>query len=339
MLKVENVKKHFPIHSGLFLRRTGTVHAVDGVSFELKSHETLGLVGESGCGKSTLGRTIIRLHRPTSGNIRFNGMDIGNMPIPKLKSIRRDIQMIFQDPFSSLNPRKNILSIVEQPLIVHKMGDRGQRRDRVAELLERVGLGSWALNRYPHEFSGGQRQRVAIARALAVHPKFIVADEPVSALDVSVQAQILNLMQDLKKELGVAYLFVGHDLAVVKHMADRVAVMYLGRIVELSDRHELYAAPKHPYTQALMVSRPDPEKGKKRNRIVLTGDVPSPVKPPSGCHFHPRCPFAVDLCRVKDPELKNVGTAEKPNLVACHLVENATTYPDLKASLASGHRL
>lgn len=335
MLKVENLKKYFPIHSGLFLRRTGTVHAVDGVSFDLKTHETLGLVGESGCGKSTLGRTIVRLNRPTSGNIFFDGADIGNMPIPKLKSIRRHIQMIFQDPFSSLNPRKTILSIVEQPLIVHNMGNSHQRRDRVAELLQRVGLEAWALGRYPHEFSGGQRQRIAIARALAVNPKFIVADEPVSALDVSVQAQILNLMQDLKKELGVAYLFVAHDLAVVKHMADRVAVMYLGKIVEMADRDALYAAPKHPYTQALMASRPDPEKGKARKRIVLTGDVPSPVNPPSGCHFHPRCPFATEECKRVVPELKNIGTAEKPYQVACHLVTESGQFPDLKSVLGS----
>lgn len=334
MLKIENIKKHFPIHSGLFLRRTGTVYAVDGVSFDLKSHETLGLVGESGCGKSTLGRTIIRIHRQTSGRILFEGRDLGALNQRQLRPIRREIQMIFQDPYGSLNPRKNIATIVEQPLAVHKMGNSGQRRDRVVELLDRVGLGAWALNRYPHEFSGGQRQRIAIARALAVRPKFIVADEPVSALDVSVQAQILNLMQDLKKELGVAYLFVAHDLAVVKHMADRVAVMYLGKIVEMASRDELYAAPKHPYTQALMASRPDPEKGKKRNRIVLKGDVPSPVKPPSGCCFHPRCPFAFEACKIQEPELKNIGTPEKPCLVSCHLVEGMGEYPDLKKTLS-----
>lgn len=330
LLEITDLKKHFPIHSGLLLKQTATVYALDGVSLHLRPHETLGLVGESGCGKSTLGRTVIRIYEPTSGSIYFDGQEISQITGSGLKNLRRNMQMIFQDPYESLNPRTTIASIVEQPLVVHRIGTKAQRREKVASLLDRVGLGSWALNRYPHEFSGGQRQRIAIARALTLEPKLVIADEPVSALDVSIQSQILNLLSDLQHEYGMAYVFVAHDLAVIKHVSDRVAVMYLGKIVEMASRDELYAAPKHPYTQALMASNPKPGAPKKRKRIVLSGDVPSPVTPPSGCRFHPRCPFAEKECKTLEPELKNIGTQEKPYLAACHYVENKNNFPDLK---------
>lgn len=321
LLEVKNLKKHFPIRTGLLMRHTGNVYAVDGVSFRLNGEETLGLVGESGCGKSTLGRTIMRIYDPTEGEIRFHGENIAGLKSGKLKNFRRNVQMVFQDPYSSLNPRMTIASILDQPLRIHKRGGSAKDRLKLIEgLMDRVGLGRFALHRYPHEFSGGQRQRIAIARALTLHPKLVIADEAVSALDVSVQSQILNLLKDLQKEFGMAYLFIAHDLAVVRHMAERVAVMYLGKIVEMGGRDELYRAPKHPYTQALMAAIPVPGVKRSGKRVLLKGDVPSPVNPPSGCHFHPRCPFAVARCSYEAPALKNVGTADKPYEVACHLV-------------------
>lgn len=326
LLQIESVKKHFPIRSGLLLRQTGTVYAVDGINLKVGAGETVGLVGESGCGKSTLGRTVIRIYDPTEGSIRFDGRDVTHFKGDELLSFRRNVQMIFQDPYSSLNPRRTIANIIEQPLVVHGI-PAAERRKRVLELLDKIGLGSWAQNRYPHEFSGGQRQRIAIARAIALKPKLVIADEPVSALDVSVQSQILNLMSDLKDEMKMAYLFIAHDLAVVRHMSDRIAVMYLGNIVELAPKEELFAAPKHPYTQALMAANPIPGLGRRKNRVTLTGDVPSPVKPPSGCRFHPRCPFAIDRCKTERPQLVNHGTEAQPYEVACHLVKSKTQFP------------
>lgn len=331
LLKIENVKKHFPIRSGLLLRQTGNVYAVDGVSFSLGHGETLGLVGESGCGKSTLGRTAIKIYEATAGKVIFEDQDVSTLAGKELQAFRRNVQMIFQDPYSSLNPRRTVANIIEQPLVVHNV-PADQRRKRVRELLDKIGLGAWAQDRYPHEFSGGQRQRIAIARAIALKPKLVIADEPVSALDVSVQSQILNLMSDLKDEMGMAYLFIAHDLAVVQHMADRIAVMYLGGIVEMATRDDLFAAPKHPYTQALMAANPEPGKGRRRHRVMLKGDVPSPVNPPSGCRFHTRCPYAVARCSTEVPALRNLGTVAHPNQVACHLVESLTQYPGAKSA-------
>jgi oligopeptide/dipeptide ABC transporter ATP-binding protein len=331
LLKIESVKKHFPIRSGLLLKQTGTVYAVDGINLAVNAGETVGLVGESGCGKSTLGRTVIRIYDPTEGNIRFDGKDVTNFTGSDLLSFRRNVQMIFQDPYSSLNPRRTIANIIEQPMVVHGIPE-ADRKARVSELLDKIGLGAWAQNRYPHEFSGGQRQRIAIARAIALKPKLVIADEPVSALDVSVQSQILNLMSDLKDEMKMAYLFIAHDLAVVRHMSDRIAVMYLGSIVELAPKEELFAGPKHPYTQALMAANPVPGHGRRKNRVMLHGDVPSPVNPPSGCRFHPRCPFAVERCKTERPVLKNHGSATNPYEVACHLVTSKTDFPGKQAS-------
>lgn len=327
LLRLEGVKKHFPIRSGFLLRQTGKVHAVDGVSFSLKAGETLGLVGESGCGKSTLGRTVIHLYEPTAGRVEFGGEDVTHLQGDRLFAFRRNVQMIFQDPYSSLNPRRTVYHIIEQPLKVHGW-DESQRRARVHELLEKIGFGAWVANRYPHEFSGGQRQRIAIARAIALKPKLVIADEPVSALDVSVQSQILNLMADLRDEMGMAYLFVAHNLAVVRHMASRIAVMYLGQIVEMAPRESLFAAPRHPYTQALMAANPVPGAGRRVKRLILKGDVPSPVRPPSGCRFHPRCPFATELCKQEQPQLKNLGSADSPYLVACHYAKSLSDFPN-----------
>jgi len=327
LLKVEQLKKHFPIRSGLLLKQTGSVYAVDGIELALKTVETLGLVGESGCGKSTLGRTIIRIYEPTTGKISFDGTEVHDLHGASLKDFRRNVQMIFQDPYSSLNPRRTIANIIEQPLVVHGVGG-AERRARTLELLDKIGLGHRAVNRYPHEFSGGQRQRIAIARAIALKPKLVIADEPVSALDVSVQSQILNLMSDLQDEMGMAYLFIAHDLAVVRHMADRIAVMYLGGIVESATRDGLFSAPKHPYTQALMAANPVPGHGRRQKRVMLTGDVPSPVAPPPGCRFHPRCAYATDRCKTERPVLRNIGTTNEPYEVACHLVNSMTDYPN-----------
>jgi oligopeptide transport system ATP-binding protein len=317
LLKVEHLIKKFPIRSGLLRRHTDDVHAVSDIHLELSAGETLALVGESGCGKSTLGRTIMKIYEPTSGRIMFEGQDVSELKGQELMAFRKNVQMVFQDPFSSLNPRRTVFSIIEQPLLVHGTPE-AIRRERVRFLLDKIGLGSWAQNRYPHEFSGGQRQRIAIARAIALSPKLVIADEPVSALDVSVRSQILNLMADLKEEMGIAYLFISHDLSVVHHMADQVAVMYLGRIVERGSRQEIFTSPQHPYTRALLAANPLPGRGKMRQRAVLTGDVPSPVTPPSGCGFHPRCLFAREECKKDVPTLRPMHDWKASHVVACH---------------------
>lgn len=310
LLKVENLVKHFPIYGGILSREVASVKAVSDVSFELKEGETLGLVGESGCGKSTLGRCLIRLHDVSSGNIFFEGKNITHTEGEELRELRKKMQIIFQDPFASLNPRMTIGAILEEPLIIHNLFEtQKDRTDRIHQLAELVGLRKEALNRYPHEFSGGQRQRVGIARALAVNPKLIVCDEPVSALDVSIQAQVVNLLMDLQQKLGLTYVFIAHDLKVVEHVSTRVAVMYLGKIVEMAEAEELYMNPKHPYTKALLSAIPVPDPKRQGDRIILTGDVPSPINPPAGCYFNPRCPSASEECRQQTPQLKNVGSS------------------------------
>ncbi|MFX3619278.1 MAG: ABC transporter ATP-binding protein [Sporolactobacillus sp.] len=316
LLKVENLKKYYPIKSGIFDKTTETVRAVDGVSFTLAQGETLGIVGESGCGKSTTGRMIMRLIEPTEGSVVFEDKNILTISKREMRRMRRDVQMIFQDPFASLNPRQTIGDIIEEPMIVHKIGNRQARRKRVNELLELVGLSSYHAKRFPHQFSGGQRQRIGIARALAVNPKLIIADEPVSALDVSVQSQVLNLLQELQEKFNLTYIFIAHDLSVVRHISDRVGVMYLGKLVELSESEQLYERPMHPYTKALLSAVPIPDPENKTERIILSGDVPSPAHPPSGCPFHDRCPSAMDICSKEVPHLKKM---EDGRLVSCHL--------------------
>jgi oligopeptide transport system ATP-binding protein len=322
ILKVRDLKMHFPITKGIVIQRqVGSIKAVDGLDFDLYRGETLGLVGESGCGKSTTGRAILQLYKPTDGSVVFEGQELTTIGSGDLRRMRRRMQMIFQDPYASLNPRMTVGSIVGEPLEVHNIGaNRKERQERVQELLKIVGLNPYFINRYPHEFSGGQRQRIGVARALAVNPSFIVCDEPISALDVSIQAQVINLLEDLQQDLGLTYLFIAHDLSVVRHISDRIAVMYLGKIVELADRDELYANPMHPYTQALLsaVPIPDPEIEKKRQRIILEGDVPSPANPPKGCNFNTRCPRVMDICRQTDPEFKDKGDG---HFVACFLYE------------------
>lgn len=319
LIEIKNLKKLFPVQGGFFGRTTGHVHAVDDVSFSVQRGKTLGLVGESGCGKSTLGRSLLRLTEPSSGEVLYEGKNILKVSPSEMRALRRELQIIFQDPFSSLNPRMSIREILAEPFEIHGLfKNSAERREQVIALLREVGLNPEAADRYPHEFSGGQRQRIGIARALALKPKLIVADEPVSALDVSIQSQILNLMMDLRDKYGLSYIFIAHDLAVIEHISDEIAVMYLGKIVEHTSSKSLYARPLHPYTQALISSIPEPKVGLKKERKILHGDVPSPVNPPSGCRFHTRCPYAKEQCKREEPTLKNLGNDQNQHWVACH---------------------
>ena len=319
LIDIQDLKMYFPVTKGIiFQTKVGEVKAVDGVTFGVLEGETLGLVGESGCGKTTTGRCILQLYKPTEGHVFFEGQDLTKLSNKSMRPLRRKLQVIFQDPYSSLNPRMTVGSIVEEPLTIHNIGNRKERKERMQELFQVVGLNPYMADRYPHEFSGGQRQRIGIARALAVNPSFIVCDEPVSALDVSIQAQVINLLMELQEQFNLTYLFIAHDLSVVRHISNRVAVMYLGKIVEITDRDKLYEDPLHPYTKALLsaVPIPDPVVEAKRERIILTGDVPSPLNPPTGCRFHPRCSYAMDICKEIPPQLKDNGGGHQ---VACHL--------------------
>ena len=316
LLQVDDLKMHFPVHGGILYRQIATVFAVDGVSFSLDHGKTLGLVGESGCGKSTLGRSLLRLYDPTAGQILFEGRDITHLQGKNLRALRGDMQMIFQDPFESLNPRHTIGDILEEPFIIHKMGKPAERRQQVLKLLDKVGMPSDAIHKFPHEFSGGQRQRIGIARSISLKPKLIICDEPVSALDVSIQSQILNLLLDLQQEMGMAYLFIAHDLSVIKHVSDQIAVMYLGRVVEIAQSEDLYANPLHPYTQALIASIPVPDPRQRKDFQPLKGEVPSPLNPPPACHFVDRCAYAKDICRQQTPVLRSLDNSG--HQVACH---------------------
>ena len=319
LLEIKNLKKYFPVKEGVFRRTVAHVKAVDDISFHIKKGETLGLVGESGCGKSTAGRTILRLLEATEGEIWFEGKNLLDLDKKELREMRKEMQIIFQDPYASLNPRMTVADIVGEPMDIHNLAsNKKERNNKVADILDTVGLGPEYMKRYPHEFSGGQRQRIGVARALAVDPSLIIADEPVSALDVSIQAQVINLLQDLQTDFDLTYLFIAHDLSVVKHISDRVAVMYLGKIVELADKKELFDDPKHPYTQSLLSAIPVADPTYEKERIILEGDVPSPVDPPSGCRFHPRCPYAMDVCSEVEPEFKDYGDG---HYAACHLLE------------------
>ena len=324
LLEITDLKMYFPITKGIiFQKKVADVKAVDGVSFFIKKGETLGLVGESGCGKSTTGRAILQLYRPTAGSVKFKGEELTELKGEKLRHMRRNMQMIFQDPYASLNPRMTVGGIVGEPLEVHKIAKGKEKRERVQELLRVVGLNPYFVNRYPHEFSGGQRQRIGVARSLALNPDFIFCDEPISALDVSIQAQIVNMLEELQQEFGLTYLFIAHDLSMVRHISDRIAVMYLGKIVEVTDHNTLYEDPKHPYTQALLsaVPIPDPVIEEQRHRIILAGDVPSPIDPPPGCNFSTRCPRVMDICKERDPIWQDIGEAGEEHWVACHLYE------------------
>jgi len=316
LLEVSNLVKYFPIKRGLFSRVVGKVHAVDGISIQVQEGRTLGIVGESGCGKTTAGKTILKLIEPTAGTIRYDGNDITAFSRVQMKRYRQQMQIIFQDPFSSLNPRHTVGAIIAAPLEIHHLVESAEKEDRIAGLLRKVGLSATVMRRYPHEFSGGQRQRIGIARALAVNPRLVVGDEPVSALDVSIQAQILNLMEDLQDELGLTYIMIAHDLSVIRHIADKIAVMYLGKIVEMASRTELYHNPLHPYTRALLSAVPIPDPERERQRIILKGDVPSPINPPTGCRFHPRCPQRFEPCDQMEPETKTLADGHD---VACYL--------------------
>ncbi len=318
LLQVSNLKKYFPIHSGVFLRQSGNVYAVDDISFHVNAGETLGIVGESGCGKSTVGKTILRLHEPTAGQITYQGRDICELGQKEMVSLRREMQIIFQDPFASLNSRHTIGTILQEPYVIHKIGTEQERRKWVEELLDKVGLPQDSYHRYPHEFSGGQRQRIGIARAIALKPKLIVCDEPVSALDVSVQSQVINLLLDLQQDMGLSLIFIAHDLAVVRHVSDRVVVMYLGKIVESASAEEIYQNPQHPYTRSLIDAIPVADPKREKNKHRLSGEVPSPIDPPAGCYFHTRCPQCFERCKVEMPLLQECGSSHE---AACHLLD------------------
>ena len=338
LLETKELRKYFPIQKGFLKREVGSIRAVDDVTFHINEGETLGLVGESGCGKTTTARCILRALDPTSGQILFRSpeggvVDVATLPGSELRMLRRDMQMIFQDPVSSLNPRMSIQDIIGEPLLNNGVGNRRERQERVADLLRLVGLRPEFMQRFPHAFSGGQRQRIGIARALALNPRLVVADEPVSALDVSVQAQVLNLMEDLQQELNLTYLFVAHDLSVVKHISDRVAVMYVGKMVEVAPTEELFAAPKHPYTEALLSASPEPDPRRRSSRIVLQGEVANPADPPSGCYFHPRCPYATDVCRTETPVLEEISPGHQ---VSCHRAHELTLAGVMTPSAGSG---